>query len=406
MHIKDFRALYALEQHAKEVASVPYDTLSRSEAAVIGRRNRLNFLHVTRAEIDLPELCNPYSEEVYIKAAENWRFLQQHGILVREQKPCLYLYEVRKNSHICDGVIACVNINDYRANIIKKHEKTRLEKEQDRARHISYLHAHTGPVLIMYRDEAIIDKLIYDTKTQHSLYDLNISDTEKHTIWRIENTQPFLRAFEKISACYIADGHHRAVSAVQVANEQQAKNRGDSISDECNWFLSALFPTSQLRILPYNRAVRDLSGKSIEQFLKAVSAVFSVTAGAQPVPPEKGHISMYLDQKWYDISLLIPMSSSNPADFLDVSVLQTHLLEPILGITDPQKDIRIQFISGIRGTEELINRVNSGQARVAFSLFPVSIEQIITIADAGETMPPKSTWFEPKLMSGLLIHTF
>ncbi|MFC1461020.1 DUF1015 domain-containing protein [Verrucomicrobiota bacterium] len=406
MRIKPFQPLHPVHSHAGSVASVPYDTVDRSEAAALASNNPLSFLHVSRAEIDLPDGTDPYDESVYQKALENFQVLQKKGILITEREPCLYLYRMTRGDHTQRGVVACCHVDDYRNDTIKKHEKTRKEKEMDRTRHMSKLSAHVGPVLLMHRDQPDIDRITRRIETEKPLYDITAPDDVSHTIWKIRNSRPFVTAFQEAPVCYIADGHHRAASAVRVALERQRANPSHRGDEEYNWFLGILFPASQLHILPYNRSVRDLNGKTAGEFLEAVQSQFTVKSNANPRPDAAGNACMYVDGRWYDLSWKATCSPTDPVDSLDVSVLQSRLLGPILGIRDPRTDERIKYIGGVRDTDELERLVDSGQAAVAFSMFPTSVNQLMAIADTGQSMPPKSTWFEPKPMSGLLIHPF
>ena len=406
IHIKPFIAIRPPAQYAARVASVPYDTVNRSEAAALASDNPMCFLHISRAEIDLPENVNTHSEAVYEKALENFQSFQNRGILIRETTPHLYLYRLIKGTQSQKGIVACCHVDDYEKDVIKKHENTRPDKEYDRTCHISRLKAHTGPVFMTYRDQPGIDQMLDIIETEKPLYDFAAPDGVSHTIWSIPNSKTIVTAFRKVPACYIADGHHRAASAVQVARERQAANARLQGNQEYNWFLAVLFPANQLCILPYNRCVRDLNGKTEEEFLESVRSRFTLTANASPSPGEEGHISMYIGRKWHSLSWNTAGARNDLVTSLDVSVLHDRLLGPVLEIHDPRTNSRIEFIGGIRGTDELEKRVDSGEAAVAFSMFPTSVHQLMAIADAGQIMPPKSTWFEPKLRSGLLVHTF
>lgn len=406
INIKPFQALRPLKAYAGQVASVPYDTVNRSEAVVIASNNPLNFLHVTRSEIDLPEEIDPYAEAVYQKAAENFQALQKQRILIRETEPHLYLYRLRKDTHSQLGIVACCHVDDYEKNIIKKHEKTRNDKLTDRTRHTLQLNAHTEPIFLMYRDHPNIDRMTHNIESEKPLYDLVTPDNVSHTIWKIGNSQPIIEAFQNVQVCYIADGHHRAESAVRAGKKLGASHPHRHTQNEYDWFLAILFPASQLRILPYHRTMRDLNGKTIQAFLEAIQSQFTMTSNANPSPAAAGHIGMYLDGKWYDLCSRFNSSGPDSIDTLDVDVLQTHLLELVLDVHDPKSDTRIKFIDGHQGIEELERRVNSGKASVAFSMFPISVCQLMAVADADQIMPPKSTWFEPKPRSGLLVHLF
>ncbi len=405
IHIHPFKALRPLKRLVTEVSSAPYDVVDRTEAAALAQGNALSFLHVSRAEIDLPESVNPYAAEVYAQAAHNFETLMKQRVFLRESSPCLYLYRLKQNNHTQRGLVTGCHADDYDNDIIKKHEKTRKDKENDRTRHMTTINAHGGLVFLTYRDHAGIDAQVVAIETTSPLYSFTAPDGVEHAIWRIRKTESLTNAFQDVPVCYIADGHHRAASAARVAKERRAANPGHNGMEEYNWFPAVLFPAGQLKILPYNRCVRDLNGRSEAKFLDVVNALTPLISPAGPTPVSAGHVSMYCAGQWHDLALT-PEASADPVATLDVSLLQSRLLGPILGIIDPRTDKRIDFIGGIRGTSELEQRVDSGQAAVAFSMFPVTVPQLMAIADAGQSMPPKSTWFEPKVRSGLLIHTF
>lgn len=405
LRIRAFQGLRPSDNLAHLVACVPYDVVDRSESAALARGNPHSLLHVDRAEIDLPPEIDPYSPEVYAKALENFQALQNSGALIRENEPCIYLYEQRMGAHTQTGIAAVCHIEDYENDLIKKHEKTRREKEDDRTRLIGTLSANTGPVFLTYRDDAVIDTLVAAVKNETPLYDFVASDGIRHAVWRIPGGQAFVQEFQKILVSYVADGHHRTASAVRVGRERRAANPNHTGNEDYNWFLAVLFPASQLRILPYNRCVRDLNGQTANEFLAAVGSRFSIAENANPSPDRPGRVSMYLGGKWLGLSWK-ENPKADPIARLDVTVLQDLLLAPILGIDDPRTSQRIDFIGGIRGTGELVDRVDSGRAAVAFSMYPTTVAQLMDIADANQIMPPKSTWFEPKLRSGLFIHTF
>lgn len=405
IRIHPFKALRPLKRLAPQVSCVPYDVVDRAEAAALARDNAISFLHVSRAEIDLPSSLNPYADDVYARTAANFQALLKQRVFTRESAPCLYLYRLDMGPHSQRGIVACCHVDDYDHDIIKKHEKTRKDKEDDRTRHIATIRAHGGLVFLTYRDHAGIDAQVKALEKTRPIYDFTTPDGVRHAVWRLRKTQPLAAAFAEIPACYIADGHHRAASAARVARDQRAANPHHHGEEEYNWFPAVLFPASQLQILPYNRCVQDLNGKTEEAFLAAVRARVTVTTPAGPTPPGAGHVSMYCAGQWHDLALTAE-AAADPAARLDVSLLQSRLLSPILSIMDPRTDKRIDFIGGIRGTAELERRVHAGKAAVAFSMVPVKVGQLMDIADAGQIMPPKSTWFEPKVRSGLLIHTF
>lgn len=411
MRINPFPAWRPAKTTAPQVASVPYDVVDRAEAAALARNQPLSFLHVTRSEIDLPEAISPYADAVYAKAMSNFSALKQNGTLLQDREPSLYIYRQVREGHAQRGIVAACHVDDYAADRIKKHEKTRPDKEDDRCRHILELHAHTGLVFLAYRDEPAVDALVQATEAQAPLYDFTAADGVRHTVWRMSKSLELAKAFEGVPCVYIADGHHRAAAAFRVAERLRAANPRHTGREDYNWFPAVLFPASQLKILPYNRCVRDLNGLTEAAFLEAVRRQFKLTAnaGAVPmgtaVPSGTAHAAMFLGGRWFALSWTSD-PQANPVAALDVSVLQNNLLAPILGIADPRTDKRIEFVGGSRGTPELEQRVNSGRSAVAFSMAPTTVDQLMTIADAGQCMPPKSTWFEPKLRDGLLVHTF
>jgi uncharacterized protein (DUF1015 family) len=404
LRIKAFQGLRPAASLASQVACVPYDVVDRSEAAELARDNPLSLLHVDRAEIDLPACVDPYSPQVYEKALRNFQSLQANGTLLREDAPCIYLYQQRMGGHAQIGVAAVCHIEDYENDVIKKHEKTRRDKEDDRTRLIDTISADTGPVFLTYRDSGEIDAMVQRAKNEPPVFDFTAPDGIQHTVWRVAGGGGFAAAFAKIPIAYVADGHHRTASAVRVGRERRAANPRHDGTENYNWFLAVLFPASQLQILPYNRCVHDLNGHSLETFLAAVSRSFRISANAAPEPVQSGSVSMYLEGKWVGLTWT-PAQGADPISRLDVTVLQEQLLAPILGIDDPRTSKRIDFIGGIRGPGELVRLVDSGRGAVAFSMFPTTVGQLMDIADADQIMPPKSTWFEPKLRSGLFIHT-
>ena len=405
LRLKAFQGLRPAPELVPEVACVPYDVVDREESAALAAGKPNSLLHVDRAEIDLPPETDPYSDAVYERARENFLALQQRGALVRETEPCIYLYQQRMGSHVQTGLAAVCHIEDYERDLIKKHEKTRPDKENDRTRLIDTLSANTGPVFLTYRDSAEIDALVTGVLKNAPLYDFTAPDGIQHTVWRVPRGEAFVSAFAKVPCSYVADGHHRTASAARVGRERREANPQHDGSEEYNWFLCVLFPASQLQILPYNRAVKDLNGLSREAFLAAVARAFELKPGGSPAPSQPGEIRMYFDGAWYDLAWR-PAPDADPISQLDVTGLQDRLLAPVLGIDDPRTSKRIDFIGGIRGTGELVKLVDSGKAAVAFSMYPTTVAQLMAIADADQIMPPKSTWFEPKLRSGLFIHTF
>ncbi len=383
---------------------MPYDVVDTAEAAALAAGKPRSLLHVDRAEIGLPPQADPYSEAVYVRARENFLRLQRDGVLVRESGPCLYLYQQQMGTHKQRGLVAVCHVDDYDAELIKKHEKTRKDKEDDRTRLIDTLGANTGPIFLTYRDEPAVAVLVAAKVREQPQHDFTAPDGIRHTVWRIAGGTDFIAAFGRVPVTYIADGHHRAASAARVARLRLSRNPGHTGAEDYNWFLCVAFPASELKILPYNRHVFNLNGHTLAAFLEKVKAVFGLEENAAPSPAAVGRVSMYLGGKWYGLRCPVD-ANADPVARLDVSVLQDKLLAPLLGVDDPRTSKRLDFVGGIRGTADLVKRVDA-QGGVAFSLYPVTIAQLMDIADAGQIMPPKSTWFEPKLRSGLFIHTF
>lgn len=405
--IRAFRALRPTPERAAAVSAVPYDVVNTAEARELAAGNPLSFLHVSRPEIDLPEGTDIHSDEVYQKAAKNFEKLKAEAPLFIEDSPSLYVYRLRMGEQQQTGIAACCSVDEYDSDIVRKHERTRRDKEDDRTRHMISIRAQTGPVFLTYRGRRQIDEIVARAQTEEPLFDFTAADGVGHAIWRVgdvEATQ-LSEEFAAVPLVYIADGHHRAASASRARAELESSNPNHTGEEEYNFFLTVLFPAEQLRILPYNRVVKDLNGKTPEEFLALVSSQFEVKEAASPSPLQKAEICMYLAGRWH--SLTLPAGTTNPIDpisSLDVSILGERLLDPLLGITDVRTDKRIDFVGGIRGTAALEQMVNDGQAAVAFSMYPVTVEQLMAIADANEIMPPKSTWFEPKLRDGLLSH--
>jgi len=405
--IRAFRALRPLAEKAAAVSAVPYDVVNTQEARERAAGNSLSFLHVSRPEIDLPDGTDVYSDAVYDKASENLEKLKAEAPLFVEETPSLYVYRLRMGEQQQTGIAACCSVDEYDSNIVRKHERTRKDKEDDRTRHMISLRAQTGPVFLTYRGRRQIDEIVARAQTEEPLCDFTAPDGVGHAIWRVGDVESerLIEEFAAVPLVYIADGHHRAASASRAREQLRSENSSHNGEEEYNYFLTVLFPAEQLRILPYNRAVKDLNGKTPEGFLSAVSSQFDVSEAASPAPLQKAEICMYLAGRWH--SLKLPAGTTNPIDpisSLDVSVLQERVLEPLLGITDVRTDKRIEFVGGIRGTSILEQMVNDGSAAVAFSMYPVTVDQLMAIADANEIMPPKSTWFEPKLRDGLLSH--
>jgi len=409
MRIRTFQGLVPAPKFAAEVAAVPYDVVNRDEAYELAKDNAINLLHVDRAEIDLDPDIDPYSAPVYAKALETFKELQAHGVLVRESGPCMYAYRQTMGEHSQTGLVAVCHTEDYEKDIIKKHEKTRPDKEDDRTRLVDTLSANTGPIFLTYRSHAGVTALINThIAKEKPIYDLTAPDGVKHQVWRLPlgKCVSITSIFESDIPCaYVADGHHRAASAFRVGKKRRESNAQHNGTEDYNWFLSVLFPGDELKILPYNRAVKDLNCLSREDFITKVSTIFKVEPTTDKEPGRSGSACMYLKGQWYRLSWE-PSTSASPIDQLDVSVLQDKLLQPVLAIDDPRTSKRIDFIGGIRGTAELEKLVDSRQFAVAFSMHATTVDQLMAISDAGQIMPPKSTWFEPKLRSGLFIHTF
>jgi uncharacterized protein (DUF1015 family) len=404
--IQPFRALRPPADKVALVASPPYDVVSTEEARALAADNPLSFLHVSRPEIDLPAGTDLYADAVYRKAAENFEKLKSECPLEEEETPSVYLYRLMMGEHEQIGVVACCSVDEYDRNLIRKHERTRPDKEDDRTRHMLTLNSQTGPVFLTYRAQPEIDTMVLETAASPSLYDFTAPDGIQHTVWRAPDAVRFVQAFREVPLLYIADGHHRAASASRARADLQERSFGHTGDEEYNYFLTVIFPDNQLQILPYNRIVRDLNNLTPGEFFLKVKTKFDVTEDAEPRPAKPGQWSMYFVKRWYGLKLkdAQAVSSGDPVAGLDVSLLQDHLLDPILGIKDVRTDKRIDFIGGIRGTEELEQLVNEGQAAVAFSLYPTTVEDLLRVSDAEGIMPPKSTWFEPKLRDGILIH--
>jgi uncharacterized protein (DUF1015 family) len=405
VRLQPFRAVRPKPELASAVAAVPYDVVNRSEAAELARGNPHSFLHVGRSDIDLPDDTDPHDPRIYAKAREALdRFLSQ-GVLLRDEEPALYLYRQIMDGRVQTGVVGCVHVDDYERDVIRKHEKTRPDKEDDRTRHVVTLNAHAEPVFLTYRGNGSVDKLAERVLTTRPLYDFTAPDGVRHTVWRVEDPASWVEAFGRVPCAYVADGHHRCASAWRAGKERRSANPRHRGDEEYNWFLAALFPASQLAILPYNRVVRDLAGKSPADVLRELSRVGRVTSTDRATPRRPGSFCVYLAGSWHLLELEEQtIDRRDPIGSLDVSLLQDRVLGPVLGIGDPRTDKRIDFVGGIRGTEELERRVDSGEMAIAFSLYPTTLDQLMAVSDAGAVMPPKSTWFEPKLRSGLFVH--
>jgi uncharacterized protein (DUF1015 family) len=407
VRLHPFNAVRPTPELAVTVAAVPYDVVNRAEAAELARGNPHSFLHVGRSDIDLPESTDPHDPRVYAKAREALDRFVADGVLVREAIPALYLYRQIMSGRAQTGLVGCVHIDDYERDIIRKHERTRKDKEDDRTRHLLTLGAHAEPVFLTYRGRPEIDVLAEPVLSSPPLYDFTASDGVRHTVWQIPDSEPWLEAFRAVPHAYVADGHHRSASAWRAGKERRATNPKHHGNEEYNWFLAVLFPADQLTILPYNRVVRDLNGKPPAEVLHELRDVGRLSPADHPRPPRPGTFCLYLADAWYRVELdEESIDRRDPIGSLDVSLLQDRVLEPVLGIGDPRTDQRIDFVGGIRGTAELERRVDSGEMAIAFSLYPTTVDQLMAVSDAGAVMPPKSTWFEPKLRSGLFVHTF
>ncbi len=402
-----FRALRPRPADAARIAAVPYDVVSTDEARRLAGDDPLSFLRVSRAEIELPEGTDPYSPAVYERAAHNFQTLRATTLEI-EREPSVYAYRLRMAGHVQTGLAACVSIDEYERGLIRKHERTRREKEDDRTRHMRAVGAQTGPVFLTYRARADVDGIVAGVALRPPLFDFTAADGVQHTVWQVTGSErtALVTAFGDVASLYIADGHHRAASAARTCSEMRDGGRhGEALGDGADFttMLAVAFPHDQLHVLPYNRVVTDLAGLSPDQFLQQVQADFTVTAGP-PTPAARGEVAMYLQGQWRTLRPRTAAAPADPIGSLDVSVLQDRLLAPVLKIADVRTDKRIDFVGGSRGPAALEQLVASGKAAVAFSMFPVSVSDLISVSDAGAIMPPKSTWFEPKLRDGLLIH--
>jgi uncharacterized protein (DUF1015 family) len=404
--VRPFRALRPSPERAAQVAAVPYDVVSTEEAREAAAGNPLSFLHVSRAEIDLPAGTNSYAAEVYDQAAESFARLKRSAPLLADDAERLYVYRLRAPGHEQTGIAACCSLDEYDSDSIRKHERTRPEKEDDRTRHMLRLRAQTGPVFLTYRGSAEIDAMVELVKRRPPLYDFAAPDGVQHTIWSCEprEAERLAGQFRPVPLLYIADGHHRAASASRARRELRAGSARSRDEEPRDFFLAVVFPAAQLRILPYNRVVKDLAGRSPREFLEALEERRVVAADGAPASPgRKGEVGMYLAGRWHGLRFRQPPAATT-IEALDAERLQRQVLEPLLGIRDVRTDKRIDFVGGSRGIAELERLVDSGAFAVAFSLYPVSLDDLMAVSDANAIMPPKSTWFEPKLRDGLLIH--
>ena len=401
MNIRPFSAVRPTPEKASAVAAVPYDVVDTAEARALAAGNPASFLHVSRPEIDMPEGTDCASPEAYAQAKKALDGLRASGVLVQDPDPKFYAYRQVMGNHAQTGIVATFDAKDYLAGVLKQHEKTRKDEEDDRTRHIEILKAHTGPAFLTYKDDPAIDAIVAEACAGAPLYDFVAPDGIRHTVWEIAyghecRADELVELFARIPAAYIADGHHRSAAASRYAKE-------NDFAGESRWYLAVAFPASQLKILPYNRLVADLNGLTADQLLAKARDIFTVTEVADGMPAAGRHARMFLAGKWYDLAWEVP-AGTDVVSSLDVSVLQDRFLAPVLGIDDPRTSPRISFMGGVRPLDELKGRVESGRDAVAFSMYPVTVGEMMDIADAGAVMPPKSTWFEPKLRSGLFVH--
>lgn len=403
--IKPFRALRPRPEVAKQVSSVPYDVCTRDELHTLVENNPISFLRVTRAELEFPDEIESESQEVLDFAKENLQRLIDEKVLNLEAEPSLYIYRLSSDTHSQTGVVACCSLDEYESGLIKKHEKTRPDKVEDRTRHMLTLRAQTGLIFLAFRQTENISELVSKAVVNEPIYDFLCALNFRHQIWKPAQNENFVEAFKKVPALYVADGHHRAEAASKAREILRNENPNHTGEEDYNFVVAGIFPDTDLNILPYNRIVKNLNHLSEDEFLQKLRAKFVVEETENPTPEKRGEICMYLPHRWYKLRLAEDISKDvDPIHALDVSVLQDFILKPILGIEDVRTDEQIGFVGGARGTRELEKLVDSGNVQVAFSMFPTSIEDLFTVSDAGEIMPPKSTWFEPKLRDGLLVH--
>ena len=406
--IRPFCAVRPNETFASKIAALPYDVYTRKEAKKEVEKNPLSFLKIDRPETMFPDEMDMYAPKVYQKARKVLEEMIEKGEFIQDETPCYYLYELTRNGHRQTGIVACASIDDYFNGTIKKHENTREEKEQDRIRHVDTLDTQTGPIFLAYRLDAVLKEIIEETKRKTPVYDFISEDKITHRVWVIDESEMMERiqqCFVKINKIYIADGHHRAASAIKVGCKRRKEHPGYTGEEEFNYFLCTLFAEEELEILDYNRVVKDLNGLSEIEFLEKIKESFEVEEAEESpyAPKQKKEFGMYLGKKWYKLQIKKEQVSDDVVESLDVSILQNKWLKPILGIKEPGKDNRIIFVGGIRGLKELEHCVENG-FQVAFSMYPTSMQELFSVADAGRLMPPKSTWFEPKLRSGLFLH--
>lgn len=406
--VRPFKAVRPAEDMADKVAALPYDVMNTAEAREMVKGKPYSFLHVDKAEIDLPEDTDPYSEAVYLKAAENLKNLQKNGILKKDNEDCFYIYCLTMDGRTQRGLVCTTAIDEYINGTIKKHEFTRADKEQDRINHVDYCNANTGPIFLACRRNDDVAAVMEEEMKKPPVYDFIAEDGIRHTVYIIDNKNTINRIkkdFESVESLYIADGHHRNASAVKVGLKRRAEKPDYTGEEEFNYYLSVIFFGDELKILDYNRVVKDLNGLTEEQFKERLTEHFTVTESDKGVKPEKTHtFGMYMGGRWYGLTAKDDIIPEDAVKSLDVSILQDNVLSKILGINDPKTDKRIDFVGGIRGIKELVRLVDSGEYKAAFSMYPTSVDELMRIADEGKIMPPKSTWFEPKLRSGIFIH--
>ena len=407
--VRAFTGLRPVAGREEDVVAPPYDVMNEAEARALVKGRPWSFLHISRPEVDLPEGTDPYAPKVYAKGRENLDRMISEGVLVQEDTPSYYVYRLTMGDHVQTGLMAAASTEAYDLGRIKKHEFTRPVKEDDRVRNIDTLNAQTGPVFLVYPSTAVIDDILQQVSAGRPDMDVTAADGVRHELWVLSDARlvkSLTDGFESLDALYVADGHHRSAAASRVAVERKNANPGHTGEESYNYFLSVIFPHNQMQILDYNRVVKDLNGMDKDRFLEKVAGAFALEKSDRPVKPATtGEYGMYLDGGWYRLNVKSEhIPQDDPVARLDVSLLQDNLIEPLLGISDPRRDIRIDFVGGIRGLSELEKRVDSGGWAVAFSLYPTTMEALMAVADAGEVMPPKSTWFEPKLADGLVSH--
>ena len=407
--IRAFTGLRPVSNRAEDVAAPPYDVLNSAEARQRVAGRQWSFLHISKPEIDLPEGTDPYTDEVYAKGAENLQHMIDSNILARDEKPSYYFYRLVMDEHVQTGIVAAASVPDYDSNRIRKHEFTRPDKEDDRVRNVDTLNAQTGPVFLTYKHSPKVDAIAENVTSNKPDVDITADDGVQHTLWSVSDEEvvsQLTSIFDAMDYLYIADGHHRSAAASRVAEKRRAANSGHTGDESYNYFLSVIFPDNQMMILDYNRVIKDLNGLDEKALLDKVAENFTVTINDGPFKPaSNGHFGMYVNGQWYKLEINPSLISENdPVASLDVSLLADNLIDPILGVSDPRRDKRIDFVGGIRGLKELEKRVDSGEMAVAFALFATRIDQLMDVADSGNVMPPKSTWFEPKLADGLVSH--